>query len=80
MQNPVHKPGILSAKLKTLTSCNYGMVEYFLLNVSTHFLLTNVYKRCSRFFKFCLDLELFAQIKKTGFYTLVETSFLHFYW
>ena len=34
---------------------------------STRFLLTNVYKRVCRIFLFCLDLELFAKIKKTWF-------------
>ena len=32
-------------------------------------------KVCSRFFKFCLDLELLAKIKKIpGFYTLTGNS------
>ena len=41
----------------------------------TRFLLTNVYKRVFGIFLFCLDLELFAKIKKD----LVSThSFLTF--
>ena len=49
MQNPIQKlrqssivfqkPGILSGKLKTLTSFNYGRGKYFLLKLSTRFLL-----------------------------------------
>ena len=55
MQNPIQefrqsftvfeKPGILSEKLKTLTSSNYHKVEYFLHKFCTRFLLNNVYKR-----------------------------------
>ena len=50
MQNPIQKfrrnsivfekPGILSEKLKTLTSSNYHRVQYFLLKLRTRFLLT----------------------------------------
>ena len=58
------KPGILSENLKTLTSSNYPTVQYFLLKLRTRFLLTNVYKRVCGIFLFCLDLELFAKIKK----------------
>ena len=39
------KPGILFENLKTLTSSNYPTVQYFLLKLRTHFLLTNVYNR-----------------------------------
>ena len=49
------KAGILSEKLKTLTSFNYHRVKYFLLNFCTHFLLTNVYKMVFRVFLFYLD-------------------------
>ena len=87
MQNPIQKfrqssivfekPGILSENLKTLTSSNYPTVQYFFLKLGTRFLLTNVYKRvCGTFFYFCLDLELFAKIKKTWF---LHTRVLHFY-
>ena len=44
------KPGILSENLKTFPLASY-------LPMST--------KGCAGFFKFCLDLELFAKIKKT---------------
>ena len=63
------KPGILSKNLKTLTSSNYPTVQYFLLR--TRFLVTS-----AGFFLFCLDLELFAKIKKTWF---LHFRFLHFY-
>ena len=89
MQNPIQKlgqssivfekPGILYENLKTLTSSNYPTVQYFLLKLRTRFLLTNVYKRvkgCAGCFLFCLDLQLFAKIKKTWF---LHTPFLHFY-
>ena len=55
MQNTIHKfrqssivfekPDILSENEKTLASSNYPTVQYFLLKLRTHFLLTNVYKR-----------------------------------
>ena len=48
----------MSEKLKTLMSSDYHRVQYFLLKLCTRFLLTNVFKR------FCLDLMLFAKIKK----------------
>ena len=73
MQNPIQKfrqssiifekPGILSENLKTLTRSNYPRVQYFLLKLCTHFLITNVYKRLCGILLFCLDLELFAKIK-----------------
>ena len=86
MQNPIQKlgqssivfekPGILYENLKTLTSSNYPTVQYFLLKLRTRFLLTNVYKRVCRIFLFCLDLKLFAKIKKDlvsthSFFTLL---------
>ena len=74
MQNPIQKfrqssilfekPGILFENLKTLTSSNYPIIQYFLLKLRTHLLLTNVYKRVSGICLFCLDLELFPKIKK----------------
>ena len=55
MQNPIQKfrqssivfekPGILSENLKTLMSSNYPTVQYFLLQLRTRFLLTNVSKK-----------------------------------
>ena len=85
MQNPkqkfrqssiaFEKPGILPENLKTLTSSNYPTVQYFLLKLRTCFTLTNVYKRVCGIFLFCLDLQLFAKIKKN----LVSThSFITF--
>ena len=89
MQNPIQKfrqsslvfekPGILSEKLKTLTSSKYDRAQYILLKLRTDFLLTNVYKRVFGFFLFCLDLELFEKIKRTWllhtrFYIFVNNS------
>ena len=56
------KPGILSENPKTLTSSNYPTVQYFLLKLCTRFLLTMSTKGYVGFFKFYLDLELFANI------------------
>ena len=62
------KPGILSEKLKTLTSSNYPTVQYFLLKLLKKYVWD--------FFFFYLDLELFAKIKKDlvsthSFFTLL---------
>ena len=38
------KPGYLSEKLKTLTTCDYHRVKIFLLKFYTRFLLNNAYK------------------------------------
>ena len=70
------KPGILSENLKTVTSSNYPTVQYFLLNFAHVSYLPMTTKGCVGFFLFCLDLELFAKIKKTWF---LRTRFLHFY-
>ena len=43
------KPGVLSENLKALTNSNYPTVQYFLLKLRTHFLLTIVQKRVFRF-------------------------------
>ena len=58
------KPGILSENFKTLTSCNYPTVQYFLLKFAHIFYLPMSTKGCVGFFSFYLDLELFAKIKK----------------
>ena len=71
------KLGILSGNLKTLTSSNYPIIQYFLVKLRTHFLLTNVYKRVCEIFLFYLDLELFSKIKKDlahSFFTLLLTT------
>ena len=44
------KPGILSENLKTLTSSNNTIVQYFLLKLRTRLLLTNVYESVCGFF------------------------------
>ena len=89
MQNPIQKfrqssivfekPGISSESLKTLTSSDYPTVEYFLLKLGTRSVLTNAYKKVWGIFLFCIDLELFAKIKKTWFlhnrfYTFINNS------
>ena len=76
-QRPIvfEKPGILCENLKTWTTSNYPTLQYFLLKLCTRFLFTNVYKRVSGNFLFCLDLELFANIKKTWF---LRNRYLHF--
>ena len=52
------KPGILSEKLKTLTSSNYHSVENFLLKFPT-------YQRFQKdVWDFFLDFQLFAKIWK----------------
>ena len=58
------KPAISSENVKVLTSSNYPTVQYFLLELCTRFLVTNVYKRVCGMFLFCLDLELIAKIKE----------------
>ena len=59
------KPGILSKNLKTLTSSNYHTVQYFFSETSHTFTPYQcLQKGVWDFFKFCLDLELFAKIKK----------------
>ena len=47
-----------------------------MLKFCTLFLLTNVKKECSGFFLSCLDLELFAKMKRPGFYTLTKNIFI----
>ena len=66
----------MSEKLNTLTGSNYHRIQYFSLKLRKLFLLTNVNKRVIVIFLFCLDLKLFAKIKKTWF---LHTRFLHFY-
>ena len=70
------QPIILSENWKTLTSSNYHTVQYFLMKLCTHFLLTNVDKKEYGIYLFCLDLELYAKTKEIWF---PHTCFLHFY-
>ena len=58
------RTGILSENVKTLTSSNYPVVQYFLLNFAHFSYLAMSAKRYVGFFKFCSDLELFAKIKR----------------
>ena len=58
------RTGILSENVKTLTSSNYPVVQYFLLNFAHFSYLAMSAKMYVGFFKFCSDLELFAKIKR----------------
>ena len=70
--------GILSENLKTLTSSNYPVVQYFLLKLRIHFLLTNVYKRvCGTFFILFRSWFICKNLKRSGFYTLVFYVFIN---
>ena len=70
MQNPIQtflqspivfeKPAILLENLKTLTSVNYRRVEFLCTFLPYQFVQNSV----RDFFKFFLDLQLFAKIKK----------------
>ena len=72
------KPGILSEKLKTLTSSNYNRVYHFLLKLWTHFRLTNVCKRLFGIFFILFRSWGICQNKKiTDFYILTETRFIN---
>ena len=72
------KPGILPKNLKTLTSFNYPTVQYFLLKLHTHFLLTNVYKRvCEIFFILFTSWVICKNFKRPGFYTLAFYTFIN---
>ena len=72
MQNPIRKfrqnsivfekPGILSEKLKTLTSTNYHRLIY-LLKFFIRSLHNNINRGIFVIFLFCLELELFSKIK-----------------
>ena len=87
MQNPIYKlrqssivfekPGILSEKLKTLTSSNYPTVIYFFMKLSTRFLLTNVYKRKLGILYFLWILSYLQILKRHVFYTLVFYIFIN---
>ena len=88
MQNPIQKfrqtsivlekPGILSEKLKILTSSNYRRLYYFLFKFCTRFLHTRVYKRVFGIFFILFRTWVICQnIKRPGFYTLTETRFIN---
>ena len=74
MQHPIQKfrqssiafekLGILSENLKTLASPNYHRLNNFCWNFEQVPFLPMSTKRCSGFFLFCLQPELFAKIKK----------------
>ena len=86
MQNPIQKfrqssivfkkPGILSEHLKILTSSNTLQFNIFCWNFAHVSYLPMPTKGCVVFFLFCLDLGLFAKIKKElvsshSFFTLL---------
>ena len=90
IQNPIQKfrqgsivfekPGILSENLKTLASSYYPTVQYFFAEILHTFTTYQCLQKCVwDFFKFCLDVELFAKIKKDlvsthSFFTLINNS------
>ena len=81
MQNPIQKikqstiifekPGILSRKLKNLTSSNYPTVEYFSLKLPHVSYLPMSTKGRAGFFYFVWTLSYLQKSKTPGFYTLV---------
>ena len=72
----IEKSGILSENLETLTSSNNPRVScFFCWNFAHVSYLPISTKGCLGFFLFCLDLELFAKIRKTWF---LHTHFLYF--
>ena len=84
MQNPMkqfrqssivfEKPGILSENLKTPTTLQFNIFCWNFRHVSYLSMST---KGCAGFFLFCLNLELFAKIKKrSGFCTLFFYTFI----
>ena len=87
MQNPIQnfrqssiiskKPGVSSKNSKTLTSSNYPTGKMFCWNFAHVSYLTISTKGCVGFSLFCLDLELFAKIKK---YLVSTHSFSTLLW
>ena len=77
------KISFLFKKLKTLKvgveSFNHHRVQKFSTKFCTRFLINNVSKRVFGIFLFCLDLELFARIKKDLSKQSETPGFLHFY-
>ena len=77
-QNPItfEKPSYLSQKLKTLTSSNYNEFNIFCWHFAHVSYLPLSYKSLFGIFLFCLDLELFAKIKKLPVFTHSFFAFL----
>ena len=71
------KPGILSENLKIWKlSSNYSTVQYFLLQLRTRFLLTNVYRRvCGILFISFRSWVICKNLKRPGFCTLFFYTF-----
>ena len=73
------KPGILPENLKIFTKSNYPTVHCFCWNFVHVSYLPMSIKGLRDLFLFCLNLELFAKIKQTGFlhtriYTFINNS------
>ena len=73
------KPDVLFEKLKTLVSSNYHMVEYFLVRLSTHFLLTNIYYIFKSFLvkKFAIFCGKFYSGKNRLFVYCIKNAEIH---
>ena len=86
MHNPIQKfrqsstvfekPGFLFENLKALTSSNYPRVQYFLLKLRIRFLIFQCLLKGVLDFLFCINLEIFAKIKKARF---LETRFFYIF-
>ena len=79
-QNSVvfEKPGSLPENLKPLTSCDYPIIQYFLLKPCTRLLLTNFYKSvCRIFFILFRSWVICKKLKRPGFYKLVFYTFIN---
>ena len=75
------KPGILSKKLKTLTSSNYPRVYIFCWNFAHVSYLPMSTKGCSGFNFILFRTWVICQNqKRPGFYTLTETRFINNSW
>ena len=72
------KSGILSENLKTLMSSNYPAVQYFLLKLCTHFLLSMSTKRvCETFVILFRSSVICKNLKRHGLYTLISGTFIN---
>ena len=71
------KPGIFSENLITWQATTTLESNIFFLKLCKLSYLPMPTKRCWGFFIFCLDLELFSKIKKTGFYIHVFYIFIN---
>ena len=72
--NAFEKPGKFAWKIELQLSYSLIIFVKILHMIPTY---QCVQKGCSRFASFCLDLELFAKIKRPGFYSFTETRFIN---